>query len=171
MSAQVLERASVAQVWTWLEQVPDPEIPVISVVDLGIVRDVAWMDETCVITITPTYSGCPAMTVIRDDIERVLAAQGVDRVSVQTRLAPAWTTDWMSPRGKASLSGYGIAPPAQQVIDISGISRRASPALVVACPHCGSHHTRLVSQFGSTACKALYRCGDCKEPFDYFKAH
>ncbi|MGN5477218.1 1,2-phenylacetyl-CoA epoxidase subunit PaaD [Cupriavidus basilensis] len=171
MSAQVLERASVAQVWTWLGQVPDPEIPVISVVDLGIVRDVAWVDETCVITITPTYSGCPAMTVIRDNIERVLAAQGIDHVSVRTRLAPAWTTDWMSPRGKASLSGYGIAPPAQQVIDISGISRKASPALVVACPHCGSRHTRLVSQFGSTACKALYRCGDCKEPFDYFKAH
>ncbi len=171
MSSQVLERANVAQVWTWLEQVPDPEIPVISVVDLGIVRDVAWMDEACVITITPTYSGCPAMTVIRDDIERVLAAQGVERVSVQTRLAPAWTTDWMSARGKACLSGYGIAPPAQQVIDISGISRKASPALVVACPHCGSRHTRLVSQFGSTACKALYRCGDCKEPFDYFKAH
>ena len=171
MTAQVLERASVAQVWAWLEQVPDPEIPVISVVDLGIVRDVAWIDETCVITITPTYSGCPAMTVIRDDIERVLAAQGVERVSVQTRLAPAWTTDWMSARGKASLSGYGIAAPAQQVVDISGISRKASPALVVACPHCGSRHTRLVSQFGSTACKALYRCGDCKEPFDYFKAH
>ncbi|MFC4520319.1 1,2-phenylacetyl-CoA epoxidase subunit PaaD [Cupriavidus pinatubonensis] len=171
MSAQVLERASVAQVWGWLEQVPDPEIPVISVVDLGIVRDVAWIDDACVITITPTYSGCPAMTVIRDDIERVLGAQGIDRISVQTRLAPAWTTDWMSPRGKASLSGYGIAPPAQQVIDISGISRKASPALVVACPHCGSRHTRLVSQFGSTACKALYRCGDCKEPFDYFKAH
>lgn len=171
MTAQVLERASVAQVWAWIEQVPDPEIPVISVVDLGIVRDVAWMDETCVITITPTYSGCPAMTVIRDDIERVLAAQGVGQVRVQTRLAPAWTTDWMSARGKASLSGYGIAPPAQQVVDISGISRKASPALVVACPHCGSRHTRLVSQFGSTACKALYRCGDCKEPFDYFKAH
>ncbi len=166
-----MERPSVAQVWTWLGQVPDPEIPVISVVDLGIVRDVAWVDETCVITITPTYSGCPAMTVIRDDIERVLAAQGIDHVSVRTRLAPAWTTDWMSPRGKASLSGYGIAPPAQQVIDISGIGRKASPALVVACPHCGSRHTRLVSQFGSTACKALYRCGDCKEPFDYFKAH
>jgi ring-1,2-phenylacetyl-CoA epoxidase subunit PaaD len=171
MSAQVLERASVAQVWDWLEQVPDPEIPVISVVDLGIVRDVAWIDDACVITITPTYSGCPAMTVIRDDIERVLGAQGIDRISVQTRLAPAWTTDWMSPRGKASLSGYGIAPPAQQVIDISGISRKASPAVVVACPHCGSRHTRLVSQFGPTACKALYRCGDCKEPFDYFKAH
>lgn len=171
MSAHIPERASVAQVWAWLEEVADPEIPVISVVDLGIVRDVTWMDETCVVTITPTYSGCPAMTAIRADIERLLAAQGIDHVSVQTRLSPAWTTDWMSARGKASLSGYGIAPPAQQVIDVSGISRKGSPALVVACPHCGSRHTRLISQFGSTACKALYRCSDCKEPFDYFKAH
>ncbi|AOY99928.1 phenylacetate-CoA oxygenase subunit PaaJ [Cupriavidus sp. USMAHM13] len=180
MSATVAERASLDQVWAWLDKVPDPEVPVISVVDLGIVRDVAWLDDTCVVTITPTYSGCPAMTAIREEIERTLAAHGVGHVSVQTRLAPAWTTDWMSARGKASLSGYGIAPPAEQAIDISGlrgaggslaIGRKASPALVVACPHCGSRHTRLVSQFGSTACKALYRCGDCKEPFDYFKAH
>jgi len=171
MTAPRTERVAVEQVLAWLDKVPDPEIPVISVVDLGIVREVAWEGEACVITITPTYSGCPAMTAIRADIERTLAAHGVDRVSVQTRLAPAWTTDWMSPRGKANLSGYGIAPPAQQVIDISGISRKASPALVVVCPHCGSRHTRLVSQFGSTACKALYRCGECREPFDYFKAH
>ncbi|AQV98513.1 phenylacetate-CoA oxygenase subunit PaaJ [Cupriavidus necator] len=171
MTAQALARPAVEQVWTWLDAVPDPEIPVISVVDLGIVREVAWVGETCVVTITPTYSGCPAMTVIREGIESALAAQGVDAVRVETRLAPAWTTDWMTPRGKASLTGYGIAPPAQQVIDISGISRKASAALLVACPHCGSRQTRLVSQFGSTACKALYRCGDCKEPFDYFKAH
>jgi ring-1,2-phenylacetyl-CoA epoxidase subunit PaaD len=171
MTAQAIARPAVEQVWSWLDAVPDPEIPVISVVDLGIVRDVAWVGDACVVTITPTYSGCPAMTVIREGIESALAAQGVDRVRVETRLAPAWTTDWMTPRGKASLTGYGIAPPAQQVIDISSISRKASPALVVACPHCGSRHTRLVSQFGSTACKALYRCGDCKEPFDYFKAH
>ena len=171
MTAQALARPAVEQVWSWLDTVPDPEIPVISVVDLGIVREVEWVGETCVVTITPTYSGCPAMTVIREGIESALAAQGVDAVRVETRLAPAWTTDWMTPRGKASLTGYGIAPPAQRVIDISGISRKASPALVVTCPHCGSRHTRLVSQFGSTACKALYRCGDCKEPFDYFKAH
>nr|WP_116332789.1 1,2-phenylacetyl-CoA epoxidase subunit PaaD [Cupriavidus taiwanensis] len=174
MTAQALDRAAVEQVWTWLDTVPDPEIPVISVVDLGIVRDVAWEGDACVVTITPTYSGCPAMTVIREGIESALVAQGVDKVRVLTQLAPAWTTDWMTPRGKASLAGYGIAPPAQQVIDISGISRKAGggpAALVVACPHCGSRHTRLVSQFGSTACKALYRCGDCKEPFDYFKAH
>ncbi|WP_432261049.1 1,2-phenylacetyl-CoA epoxidase subunit PaaD [Cupriavidus sp. TMH.W2] len=171
MTAQALARPAVEQVWAWLDTVPDPEIPVISVVDLGIVRDVAWVGETCVVTITPTYSGCPAMTVIREGIESALAEHGVDAVQVQTQLAPAWTTDWMTPRGKASLTGYGIAPPAQRVIDISGISRRAAPALVVPCPHCGSRQTRLVSQFGSTACKALYRCGDCKEPFDYFKAH
>ncbi len=170
-STHALALPAIEQVWSWLDAVPDPEIPVISVVDLGIVRDVAWQDDTCVVTITPTYSGCPAMTAIRENVEAVLAAQGVNNVRVETRLAPAWTTDWMTARGKANLSGYGIAPPAQQVIDISGISRRSSPALVVACPHCGSHHTRLVSQFGSTACKALYRCGDCREPFDYFKAH
>ena len=171
MTAQALALPALEQVWSWLDTVPDPEIPVISVVDLGIVRDVAWLEDTCVVTITPTYSGCPAMTVIREQIEAALAAQGVHNVRVETRLAPAWTTDWMTPRGKANLSGYGIAPPAQQVIDISGISRKSSPTLVVACPHCGSRHTRLVSQFGSTACKALYRCGDCNEPFDYFKAH
>ncbi|WP_354684520.1 1,2-phenylacetyl-CoA epoxidase subunit PaaD [Cupriavidus necator] len=171
MTAQALARPALEQVWRWLDTVPDPEIPAISVVDLGIVRNVVWVGETCVVTITPTYSGCPAMTVIREGIESALAAHGVDSVRVQTQLAPAWTTDWMTPRGKASLTGYGIAPPAQQVIDISGISRKAASALVVACPHCGSRHTRLVSQFGSTACKALYRCGDCKEPFDYFKAH
>ncbi|MGO4304976.1 1,2-phenylacetyl-CoA epoxidase subunit PaaD [Cupriavidus sp. RAF12] len=171
MTAQAVARADVSQVWGWLDEVPDPEIPVISVVDLGIVRDVAWVDDACVITITPTYSGCPAMTVIREAIEHTLLARGVDQVRVQTRLAPAWTTDWMTPRGKDCLRGYGIAPPAQQVIDISGIGRKASQAPVVVCPHCGSRHTRVVSQFGSTACKALYRCGDCKEPFDYFKAH
>ncbi|MBP0619176.1 1,2-phenylacetyl-CoA epoxidase subunit PaaD [Cupriavidus consociatus] len=174
MTAAAQARPAVEQVWSWLDTVPDPEIPVISVVDLGIVRDVAWVDDACVVTITPTYSGCPAMTMIRAGIETALGARGVHNVLVQTRLAPAWTTDWMTARGKASLTGYGIAPPAQQVIDISGISRKAGrgpAALVVACPHCGSRHTRLVSQFGSTACKALYRCGDCKEPFDYFKAH
>ncbi|SCU76595.1 putative multicomponent oxygenase/reductase subunit for phenylacetic acid degradation [Cupriavidus necator] len=171
MTAQAIGRPALGQVWTWLDTVPDPEIPVISVVDLGIVREVAWEEDACVVTITPTYSGCPAMNVIREEIERTLGAQGIASVRVRTQLAPAWTTDWMTPRGKASLGGYGIAPPAQQVIDISGISRKAAPALVVACPHCGSRHTRLVSQFGSTACKALYRCGDCKEPFDYFKAH
>jgi ring-1,2-phenylacetyl-CoA epoxidase subunit PaaD len=166
-----------AQVWAWLGEVPDPEIPVISVVDLGIVRDVAFDDATgeCVVTITPTYSGCPAMQVIAEDVESALHARGLERVRIATRLSPAWTTDWMSDAGKAALKGYGIAPPVQQVIDISGlkhgVKRHAIQAPEVACPHCGSMHTRLTSQFGSTPCKALYQCLDCREPFDYFKCH
>jgi ring-1,2-phenylacetyl-CoA epoxidase subunit PaaD len=169
--------ASADQVWSWLGEVPDPEIPVISVVDLGIVREVAIDDASgeCVVTITPTYSGCPAMQVIAEDIEQALHARGLPRVRIESRLSPAWTTDWMSEAGKAALKGYGIAPPVQQVIDISGlakgIKRHAIQAPEVACPHCGSMHTRLTSQFGSTPCKALYQCLDCREPFDYFKCH
>jgi ring-1,2-phenylacetyl-CoA epoxidase subunit PaaD len=170
-------RVPVEQVWTWLGEVPDPEIPVISVVDLGIVREVAFIEATgeCVVTITPTYSGCPAMQVIAEDVENALRARGLQHVRIATRLSPAWTTDWMSEAGKAALTSYGIAPPVQQVIDISGlkhgVKRHAIQQPEVACPHCGSMHTRLTSQFGSTPCKALYQCLDCKEPFDYFKCH
>jgi len=156
-------------VWDALGQVPDPEIPVISVVDLGIVRDVHFEDGTCVVTITPTYSGCPAMQVIAEDVQRVLEQEGIDAVRLETRLSPAWTTDWMSEKGRAALKDYGIAPPVQQAIDISGLRRGAE--VNVPCPRCGSAHTRLVSQFGSTSCKALYQCLDCREPFDYFKCH
>jgi len=172
MNAQAV---SLGQVWTWLGEVADPEIPVISVVDLGIVRDVAFDGDECVVTITPTYSGCPAMQVIAESVEQALHARGIERVRLVSQLSPAWTTDWMSEAGKAALKGYGIAPPAQQVIDISGlhggVKRRAAPPLVVACPNCGSTHTQLTSQFGSTPCKALYKCLDCREPFDYFKCH
>ncbi|CAP42266.1 phenylacetic acid degradation protein [Bordetella petrii] len=170
MSSAAPTPATPRQVMAWLESVPDPEIPVLSVVDLGVVREVAWDGATCVVTITPTYSGCPAMREITHDIERTLAGHGVAAVRVETRLAPAWTTDWMSERGRAALKGYGIAAPAERAIDISGISRRVAEP-VVACPHCGSTRTRLVSHFGSTSCKALYRCGACREPFDYFKTH
>ena len=170
MTAQEL---SVEQVWAWLGEVPDPEIPVISIVDLGIVREVRLEADGCIVTITPTYSGCPAMQVIADTVSEALHARGIDQLRLETRLAPAWTTDWMSAAGKAALSGYGIAPPVQQAIDISGlhagIRRRAAP--VVACPHCQSTHTQLTSEFGSTPCKALYKCLDCREPFDYFKCH
>ncbi|MQA40489.1 phenylacetate-CoA oxygenase subunit PaaJ [Rugamonas sp. FT29W] len=173
------------QIWAWLGEVSDPEIPVISIVDLGIVRDVQLAaDGACTVTITPTYSGCPAMQVIADAITDALHAHGLQDVRLQNQLSPAWTTDWMSEAGKAKLQGYGIAPPAQQVIDISGlragvgadgalaaISRRAQPRLTVACPNCGSRHTEITSQFGSTPCKALYKCLDCREPFDYFKCH
>ena len=164
---------TVEQVWSWLGEVADPEIPVISVVDLGIVRDVAFEDGECVVTITPTYSGCPAMQVSADSVREALEAHGVDKLRIVSRLSPAWTTDWMSDAGKAALKGYGIAPPVQQAIDISGlhagIRRRAAPQ--VNCPHCGSPHTQLTSEFGSTPCKALYKCLDCREPFDYFKCH
>jgi ring-1,2-phenylacetyl-CoA epoxidase subunit PaaD len=169
------QRAPVEQVWRWLGEVPDPEIPVISVVDLGIVRDVAWNGDQCVVTITPTYSGCPAMEVIAGAVAGALRAHGVSNVRLVSQLSPAWTTDWMSDAGKDALKGYGIAPPAQQAIDISGlrsgVSRRAALEPEVACPHCGSMHTQLTSQFGSTPCKALYKCLDCREPFDYFKCH
>ena len=163
--------ATSEQVLAWLDEVSDPEIPVISVVDLGIVRDVAWDGDECVVTITPTYSGCPAMQVIAESVTAELNKRGIKKVRLESRLSPAWTTDWMSDAGKAALKGYGIAPPAQQAIDISGLSRRESLEPEVACPRCGSSHTELTSQFGSTPCKALYKCLDCREPFDYFKCH
>ncbi|MES2149027.1 MAG: 1,2-phenylacetyl-CoA epoxidase subunit PaaD [Pseudomonadota bacterium] len=163
------------QVWRWLAEVSDPEIPVISVVDLGIVRAVAFDGATCEVTITPTYSGCPAMQVIAESVIAALHANGIAQVRLVNQLSPAWTTDWMSEAGKLALKGYGIAPPAQQVIDISGlhagVKRGALAPLKVACPNCGSAHTELTSQFGSTPCKALYKCLDCREPFDYFKCH
>ena len=147
----------------------------ISVVDLGIVRAVQWDGPTCKVTITPTYSGCPAMQVIADAVREALTAKGIGAVDIVSQLSPAWTTDWMSEAGKAALKGYGIAPPSQKVIDISGlqagVKRRAAPRLTVACPLCGSVHTELTSQFGSTPCKALYKCLECREPFDYFKCH
>lgn len=161
--------------WAWLGAVSDPEIPVISIVDLGIVRAVAFDGAACVVTITPTYSGCPAMQVIAESVTSALHAHGIAEVLLVTQLSPAWTTDAMSEAGKAALKGYGIAPPAQQVIDISalrgGVKRGALLAPEVRCPQCGSAHTQLISQFGSTPCKALYTCRDCREPFDYFKCH
>ncbi|MGV7209404.1 1,2-phenylacetyl-CoA epoxidase subunit PaaD [Oxalobacteraceae bacterium A2-2] len=166
-----------AMVWNWLAAIPDPEIPVISIVDLGIVRDVALDGASCTVTITPTYSGCPATQVIADAISAALRQHGVE-ARLQIQLAPAWTSDWLGPEAKARLQAYGIAPPAEHVIALSAlrdarraISRRAAPRVAVACPHCGSAHTELTSQFGSTPCKALYKCLDCREPFDYFKCH
>ncbi len=169
------QAATVEQVWSWLGEVPDPEIPVISVVDLGIVREVAYEGDECVVTITPTYSGCPAMQVISEAVTDALHAHGLDKVRLVSRLSPAWTTDWMSETGKAALKGYGIAPPVQQAIDISGlrsgVKRGSFVEPEIVCPNCGSAHTQRVSQFGSTPCKAHYKCLDCREPFDYFKCH
>jgi ring-1,2-phenylacetyl-CoA epoxidase subunit PaaD len=169
MVALAPEAVAPSRIASWLDAVRDPEIPALSVMDLGIVREIAWEGPVCVVTITPTYSGCPAMREIGQGIERVLGAHGVGAVAIRTRLAPAWTTDWLSARGRRALLADGIAPPAQRAVDVSGIARRGAPA--VACPHCGSADTRLISGFGGTACRALYRCNACREPFDYFKAH
>ena len=157
------------QVWQWLDTVPDPEIPVISLVDLGIIRDLHYDNETLVVVVTPTYSGCPATTVINQDIEAKLRANGIEHLRLERQLSPPWTTDWMSERGREKLYGYGIAPPAEQSKSTKSIWIRAEGAPTVVCPQCGSHHTSLVSQFGSTPCKSNYRCLDCLEPFDYFK--
>lgn len=168
---------TVDQVWDWLAGVADPEIPVLSVVDLGIVRRVELLaGQGCTLTLTPTYSGCPAMEVIAQEITVALQKQGLAEVRLVRQLSPAWTTDWLTERGRRQLRAYGVAPPAQQVIDISGligggVRRRALPKPTVLCPVCASSHTQLTSQFGSTPCKALYKCSDCGEPFDYFKCH
>ncbi|MCA1493969.1 1,2-phenylacetyl-CoA epoxidase subunit PaaD [Sinorhizobium alkalisoli] len=167
-------RPSIDEVWHWLAQVPDPEIPVISVTDLGIVRDIAWRDDTLVVTITPTYSGCPATTVINLDIEAALAEKGLDKVRLERQLSPAWTTDWISAEGREKLRDYGIAPPvdgtAADGVLMKRIDRLSGRSnLTIACPRCGSTNTEKISQFGSTPCKASYRCIDCLEPFDYFK--
>jgi ring-1,2-phenylacetyl-CoA epoxidase subunit PaaD len=145
----------------------DPEVPVLSIADLGVLRDVRLDDDGAIeVTITPTYSGCPAMDAIRRDIASALREAGFDDVRVRTVLAPAWTTDWMTERGRRALEEYGIAPPGRR-----RVVRGAPMALVLTlrCPHCGSPDTRELSHFGSTACKALWRCHACGEPFDHFK--
>ena len=159
-------------IWEQLEQISDPEIPVLSIVDLGIVRIVSISDDSCIVTITPTYSGCPAMNVIQEDIIKLLSP--TVNTKVEMTLSPAWTTDWMSENGKKKLQEYGIAPP--QTRSQSSSQQRINRMLfaeeeAVICPRCKSNNTRLLSQFGSTACKALYQCNNCKEPFDYFKCH
>jgi ring-1,2-phenylacetyl-CoA epoxidase subunit PaaD len=153
------------QIYNWLEEVSDPEIPVLSVVDLGVVRDAQIINGDWLITITPTYSGCPAMKTMEEDILSKLKEKGISSAKVELVLAPAWSTDWLSENGRIKLREYGIAPPEHE-IDKSVLF--AEPT-VVPCPKCSSRNTRMVSQFGSTACKALYQCNDCQEPYDYFK--
>ena len=167
-------RPSIDEVWHWLAQVPDPEIPVISLTDLGIIRDVAWVDDLLEVTVTPTYSGCPATTIINLDIETALAEKGLSKVKLERQLSPAWTTDWISAEGREKLREYGIAPPidgtAADGVLMKRIDRLSGRSnLTIACPRCGSVNTEKISQFGSTPCKASYRCTDCLEPFDYFK--
>lgn len=152
-----------------LASVCDPEIPVLTIEDLGILRDVRMTpDQVLEVVITPTYSGCPAMGMIEVNIRAALQEAGVEEVRVVTVLSPAWTTEWLSEAGRKKLEAFGIAPPATPSQDkqlLSGATR------ILRCPHCGSTHTEMVSQFGSTSCKALFRCKDCLEPFDYFKCH
>lgn len=156
------------QIWTILKEVKDPEVPVLSIIDLGIVRGVKTSEDKIEITITPTYSGCPAMDVISMDIRLKLIEKGFRNISIQEQLSPAWTTDWMSEDGKQKLKTFGIAPPnpKQQFCSTEMFQQEA-----VQCPRCNSYHTEVISQFSSTACKAMYRCLDCKEAFDYFKCH
>ena len=152
--------------WEVAAAVVDPEIPVLTIADLGVLRDVAVIDGRVEVAITPTYSGCPAMNMIAIEIELALEREGFSNSRVRTVLSPAWTTDWMSDDGRRKLREYGIAPP------LPSSSRRALFGVQqVACPQCGSENTELLSEFGSTSCKALWRCKSCREPFDYFKCH
>lgn len=157
------------KIWSILETVVDPEVPVLTIIDLGIVRDVKIKDAAIEVVITPTYTGCPAMDMITMNIKLALAENGFRNVTVTSVLSPVWTTDWMSEEGKRKLKEYGIAPPnpKQQVCS----DRLFAANEGVQCPLCNSYRTHRVSEFGSTACKALYQCDDCKEPFDYFKCH
>jgi len=159
-SNSVLEQ----QVWNWLADVPDPEVPVVSVIDLGMVRNVAVTEQGIEIDVAPTYSGCPATEVIEDDIVTSLQARGVENIVVNRVLSPPWTTDWISEAGREKLRAYGIAPP------VGNADKRALLGKApVRCPRCHTSQTTLVSEFGSTACKASYKCDDCLEPFEYFK--
>lgn len=166
-------RVSLDAIWDALAMVPDPEIPVVSVVELGIVRAVEWTATGLEVRVTPTYSGCPATELIVDSIREALAEAGIVDARVTTVLSPAWTTDWIAPEARPKLAAFGIAPPgaAAARIDVAGISPLRRAREPVACPRCGSTATALLAQFGSTACKALYRCEACREPFDYFKPH
>ena len=152
--------------WATLNGVPDPEVPVLSVVDLGIVRELAVNDDDVTVTLTPTYSGCPATEVIQESVVKALRDAGARDVTVTTRLDPAWTTDWIDPAAAEKLRAYGIAPPHLKAAEAQPLRFHPKD---IACPRCASTHTQRLSAFGSTACKALYRCLDCLEPFEHFK--
>jgi ring-1,2-phenylacetyl-CoA epoxidase subunit PaaD len=164
----MIKTISKEEIWGLLKGIPDPEIPVITIDDLGILREVEIKEEKVVVSITPTYSGCPALQAISNEIIYTLNANGVEDAEVKVVYYPVWTTDWLSDDAKERLHAYGIAPPEKA-------SRHKSLLMAepkkIYCPRCNSLNTELISQFGSTACKALYRCLDCKEPFDYFKCH
>lgn len=156
------------QIWRFLSEVQDPEVPVLNILELGIVREVLIKDDDVEVVVTPTYSGCPATSMINKSIRLKLIEKGIKNVKLTNRLSPAWTTDWMTAEAKEKLKAYGIAPPVYSKTNQDDLFAKPDE---VPCPHCGSSHTKLISQFGSTACKALYQCEDCREPFDYFKCH
>ena len=155
------QNPATARLFELLSKVVDPEIPVLTLQDLGVLRDVSISNGEVKVSITPTYAGCPAMEAMRRDIETTLAAAGYEQVTVEQVLSPAWSTDWMTPSGREKLREYGIAPPVS-----TACGRSAGQ---IGCPQCNSTSVKLISEFGSTACKALYQCQDCREPFDYFK--
>ncbi len=168
MNGSEAGRTQEHKVYQWLDQVKDPEVPVLSILDLGVVRDVKINEANeLTVVITPTYSGCPAMDVIGMNIRMALAGRGFHKINIEQQLKPAWTTDWMTEAGKQKLKAYGIAPP--QRLAKTGISLFDEE--VVPCPHCDSTDTELVTNFGATSCKALYKCNHCKEPFEHFKCH
>lgn len=155
-------------IYNWLESVTDPEIPTVTILDMGILRAVNIIDENSVkITITPTYSGCPAMDMIAMQIRMVLLGHGIKNIDIESKLSPAWTTDWITEKGKQSMLDFGIAPPRRGSASKLGLFEEEE----VPCPKCESKHTELISQFGATSCKAMYKCLDCKEPFEHFKCH
>jgi ring-1,2-phenylacetyl-CoA epoxidase subunit PaaD len=159
-----------ATIYSYLEEIKDPEVPVLSIIDLGMVRDVILHnDDEMEVVITPTYTGCPALDVISMNIRIMLSTLGFKQIKITEVLSPAWTTDWMSEEGKRKLKKYGIAPPNPKQQVCSYKLFEADEA--VQCPNCDSYHTHRISEFGSTSCKALYKCDDCQEPFDYFKCH
>lgn len=155
------------EIWALIAQVPDPEIPVITIEELGVLRKVEQIDGQVIVTITPTYTGCPAMKMFEDDILKTLNKNGINDAKINMVYSPAWTTDWIPEHAKEKLRKYGIAPPVDGTQDKGALF--ASGPKVVACPQCKSENTKLISQFGSTACKAQYQCNNCLEPFDYFK--
>lgn len=154
-------------IFSLLSEIPDPEIPVITIVELGVIRDIEITDSNSIsLKITPTYSGCPAMKQIEDDVRKKLSENGFTNITINTIFSPPWTTDWITTEAKEKLRQYGIAPPEHSTEDKSWLTGKTKN---IACPRCKSLNTKLISQFGSTACKALYQCQDCLEPFDYFK--
>lgn len=156
------------EIYQWLSEIPDPEIPVISIIELGILRKVTIENDGSIkVTITPTYSGCPAMDIISMQIRMGLLSRGISKVTIEHQLSPAWTSDWIPDSAKQKMLDYGIVPPSRKSTDALGLFEEDR----IPCPRCSSKHTELTSQFGSTSCKALYRCLDCHEPFEHFKCH